>query len=618
MVVFAIALKEEPGMPYIAQSRDAKFNLFEWLDIDKILKSPLFSDFGKEDFEMIVDEALKVARGTVAATNEEGDRVGAKFADGKVTVPDSFKSAFEEVSGAGYIGSTASPEHSGMGLPEIVGTAVNEFIIGANTSLSLALLLTRGTAHLVETFGTDELKKIICEKMYTGTWAGTMCLTEPQAGSDLGDIQTKAIKQPDGSYHLQGQKIFITWGEHDITGNIIHAVLARTPEAPVGSKGLSLFIVPKMRINPDGSTGEFNNVVCAGIEHKMGIHGSPTCTLLFGEKGPSVGWILGKERMGLPYMFQMMNAARYEVGLQGLAIASAAYETALSYTKERKQGRPYNQKDPHYPQVPIVEHPETRRTLAVQKSLLEAMRAIQFYTAWCLDMAAISEGEEKNYYQGFVELFTPICKAWCTDRGFEITSHALQCYGGYGFTKEMPAEQYMRDARIAPIYEGTNAIQALDLVGRKFKLQSGEPVRKLLAMAKAKAVELENDPLFSRAAKNLMEAVDLANSVCEKMMAANKDVLFISMNAVPVLDLLGETLGGYFLLSQAEVARKKLEEIAASSAKERKELLSENENARFYHNKIQSALFFGARILPFVKARVAGTDQETSAMDFVF
>jgi alkylation response protein AidB-like acyl-CoA dehydrogenase len=605
-------------MPYIAQSRDAKFNLFEWLDTDKILNSELFSEFGKEDLEMIVEEALKVSKGSIAETNEAGDKIGAKFSDGRVTVPGSFKSAFEEVAGAGYIGSTASPEYSGMGLPEVAGTAVNEFIIGANTSLSLALLLTRGTAHLVETFGTGQLKELICDKMYTGTWAGTMCLTEPQAGSDLGDIQTKAIKQADGSYHLQGQKIFITWGEHDITGNIIHAVLARTPEAPVGSKGLSLFIVPKMRINPDGTVGESNNVTCAGIEHKMGIHGSPTCTLLFGEKGPSVGWILGKERMGLPYMFQMMNAARYEVGLQGLAIASAAHEAAVSYAKERRQGRPYNQRDPHYPQVPIMEHPDMRRTLATQKSILEAMRAIQFYTAWCMDMATISSGDEKNYYQGFVELFTPICKAWCTDRGFEITSYALQCYGGYGFTKEMPAEQYMRDARIAPIYEGTNAIQALDLVGRKFKLQGGDPVRRLLEQAMAKAVELQSDPLFGRAARNLKEAVELSSSVCEKMMSENKDPLFVSMNAVPVLDILGETLGGYFLLSQAEVARKKLDDILTSSNKEKSELLSDNENARFYHNKIQSALFFGARVLPFVKAKVDGMENEKSAMEFVF
>jgi len=605
-------------MPYIAQSRDSKFNLFEWLETDKIFKSERFSDFGREDLEMIVDEALKVAKGTVAATNEDGDRIGAKFEGGKVSLPVSFSSAYEEVAGAGYIGSTASPEFSGMGLPEIVGTAVNEFIIGANTALSLALLLTRGTAHLIETFGNDEMKSLICEKMYTGTWAGTMCLTEPQAGSDLGDIQTKAIKQSDGTYHLQGQKIFITWGDHEITGNIIHAVLARTPEAPVGPKGLSLFVVPKRRINPDGSVGEDNNVTTAGIEHKMGIHGSPTCTLLFGEKGPSVGWILGKERMGLPYMFQMMNAARYEVGLQGLAIASAAHEAAVSYTKERRQGRPYNLKDPHQPQIPIIEHPETRRTLAMQKATLEAMRAIQFYTAWCMDMASITEGDEKNYYQGFVELFTPICKAWCTDRGFEITSHALQCYGGYGFTKEMPAEQYMRDARIAPIYEGTNAIQALDLVGRKFKLQGGAPVRKLLADAGEKAASLRKDPLFSKAATNLGEAVESALAVCEKMMAENKDLLFMAMNAVPVLDIMGETLGGYFLLSQAEVARKKLEEIAASSGKEKAQLLSENENARFYNNKIQSALYFGSRILPLVKAKAAGMEHEGSAMEFVF
>lgn len=605
-------------MPYIAQSRDVKFNIFEWLELDRLLKNERFSDFGREDLDMIVDEALKLARNTIGPTNEEGDRVGAKCADGKVTVPDAFHKVFHEVASAGYIGSSSSPEYGGMGLPECISTALNEFIIGANCGLSLSLVLTRGSAHLIESFGNDELKNTYCEKMYTGQWAGTMCLTEPQAGSDLGDIQTKAVKQPDGSYNIEGQKIFISWGDHDMTPNIIHAVLARTPEAPVGAKGLSLFVVPKMLVNPDGSVGADNNMTTAGIEHKMGIHGSPTCTLLFGEKGPTKGWILGRERMGLLYMFQMMNAARYEVGLQGLAIASASHENALLYTKERKQGRPYDNRDPHHPQIFIVNHPEIKRTLAEQKSTLEAMRALQFYTAWCMDMAAVSQGDEKNFYQGMVELFTPICKAWCTDRGFEITSLALQCYGGYGFTMEMPAEQYMRDARIAPVYEGTNFIQAQDLVTSKFKMQKGEPVRKLLGMIKEKAEALSGDPLFGRAAKNLLEAVTLTSGVCERMMAQDKDLLFVAMNAWPVMQMMGESLGGFFLLSQAEVARKKLEEIVKGCAKEMGTLLEEDENARYYHNKVQSAIFFGSRILPFVKAKAEAFENEKSAMDFVF
>ncbi len=605
-------------MAYIPQVRDAKFNLFEWLEIDSILKNPLFSDFKKDDLEMIIDEASKLARNVIAPTNVDGDRIGARYDNGRVIVPDSFKKVFDDVASNGYIGSTANPEFGGMGLPECVGTAINEFIIGANCALSLSLLLTRGTAHLIESFGSEELKKLICEKMNTGLWAGTMCLTEPQAGSDLGDIKTKAIKQPDGSYHIEGQKIFITWGEHELTENIIHAVLARTPEAPVGAKGLSLFCVPKIRINPDGTLGEDNNVTCGGIEGKMGIHGSPTCTLIFGEKGPTKGWILGRERLGLLYMFQMMNAARYEVGLQGLAVASASFENALSYTKERKQGRPYDNKDPHHPQIFIIGHPEIKRTLLEQKSTLEAMRALQFYTAFCMDKARTSEGEEKNYYQGYVELFTPICKAFCTDNGFQITSMAMQCYGGYGYTKEMPAEQSLRDARIAPVYEGTNYIQAQDLVLSKFKMQKGEPVRALFKMIKEKAQSLLNDQFFSKYAKNLLDAVELTSEVAEKMMAQEKDLLFVSLNAYPMLLMMGETLGGYFLLSQAEIAKKKLEEIKKSSNKDEKTLLEENEDFKFYHNKVVSAIFYSSRIVPFVKARYESIKEDKSAMDVFF
>lgn len=606
-------------MNYTPQIRDAKFNIFEWLETEKLWKSEFFSAFGKEDIEMIIEEAAKLARNSVAPTNEDGDRIGAKYSDGKVTVPDSFRKAFKEVAENGYIGSTANPEFGGMGLPECVGTAINEFIIGANCALSLCLLLTRGSAHLIESFGNEELKTLICEKMYTGKWAGTMCLTEPQAGSDLGDIQTKAIKQPDGTYHIEGQKIFITWGEHDLTENIIHAVLARTPEAPVGAKGLSLFCVPKKRINKDGSIGDDNNISCAGIEHKMGIHGSPTCTLLFGEKGPTKGWLLGRERAGLLYMFQMMNAARYEVGLQGIAVASAAYEAALSYSKERKQGRPYDNRDPHYPQIPIIEHPEIKRTLLEQRALIEAGRALQFYTAYCMDMARIAENrEDKNYYQGFVELLTPICKAWCTDKGFEVTSLALQCYGGYGYTKEMPAEQYLRDARIALIYEGTNYIQAQDLVLSKFKLQQGAPVRALLKMVKDKAEYLLSDRDFAEYAKNLAVSADLTGEICERVMDKEKNMLFVSMNATAVLQMFAETLCGYFLLSQAEVARKKLAEIKSSLNKDEKVLLEENGNARFYHNKILSAQFFCARILPLVVAKRNAISEDTSAVKQVF
>ena len=457
-------------MKYIDDARDVKFNLFEWLDLDTLLKAERYKEFDREQLEMVLDEALKVAKGSLAACNESGDRVGAHFENGKVTLPPGFGKAFKDMADGGWISPTGNPEFGGMGLPESVGTGISEFTMGANTSLSLTVLLTRGASHLIETFASDELKATFCEKMYTGQWAGTMCLTEPSAGSDLGEIKTKAVKQDDGSYLLTGEKIFITAGDHDLTPNIIHAVLARTPDAPTGPKGLSLFVVPKFRVNPDGSVGEFNDLACSNIEHKLGIHGSPTCSLVLGANGACQGFLLGKERHGLLLMFQMMNAARYEVGIQGLGIAAAAYQAALAFARERLQGRSLANREPQAGQVPITEHPDVRRSLLMQSAYCQAMRALVSYTGWCMDMAHITEGEEHDRWQGLMELFTPVCKAWCTDWGFRVTEWALQTHGGYGYTCEYPAEQYLRDAKIASIYEGTNGIQALDLVGRKFRM----------------------------------------------------------------------------------------------------------------------------------------------------
>ncbi len=596
-------------MEYRADVRDVKFNLFEWLELDALLKTELFGDFGREDLDMIVDEALKVCKGELANSNDVGDRVGLKHEDQKVITPPEFKKAYADMVDGGWTGATANPEFGGMGLPETVGTAINEYITGANVSLSLTLLLTRGSAHLIENFGTDEMKALYCEKMYTGEWAGTMCMTEPSAGSDLGDIKTKATRIEGNRYKLTGEKIFITSGDQDLTDNIVHAVLARTPEAPVGAKGLSLFIVPKVRVNPDGSLGESNDVVCEKIEEKLGIHGSPTCTLLFGPNDGCEGYLLAKERMGLPLMFQMMNTARYEVGLQGVAVGSAAFQAALSFARERLQGRSYRNREHTASQIPIVEHPDVRRMLLHQSAIIQAMRGLLYYTAWCMDMTRITEGEEKQFHQGMVELLTPICKAWCSDRGLEVTNLALQCHGGYGYINEYPAEQYWRDARIAAIYEGTNGIQALDLVGRKFRMKGGSYLKNFLGVVGKTAQQHGGHEILGPAARRLGANIKEVSELLMGVASRDDAMILTLLNAYPVLDIFGDLFGGHILIDQAANAHGKLQTLLeekgvdAGNPEALEAFFADNEDAAFYNNKIQAALYWDRRVMPFISAR---------------
>jgi hypothetical protein len=611
-------------MKYLDDVRDVRFNLLEWLDLDAVLKSGPYQEVDREQLGMVLDEALKVARGSVAACNETGDRIGARYANGKVELPEGFAEAFADLASGGWISATMNPEFGGMGLPESVGTGISEFLMGANTALGLKLLLTRGAAHLIETFGSDELKAVYCEKMYTGEWTGTMCLTEAGAGSDLGALTTKAVKQADGSYLISGEKIFITSGDHELTPNIIHAVLARTPDAPAGPKGLSLFVVPKVRVNADGSLGGPNDVACAGIEHKLGIHGSPTCSLVFGTNDGCQGFLLGQEEQGLAHMFQMMNAARYEVGVQGLGNASAAHQAALAYAKERLQGRaPSAGKGSG--QSLLIEHPDVRRMLLMQSAYVQAMRALVSYTAWCMDMAHVTEGEERDRWQGLVELFTPISKAWCSDWGFRVTEWALQTFGGYGYTMDYPAEQYLRDCKIASIYEGTNGIQALDLAGRKFRMQEGRPVKHLMKLAGETAQALAADPVLGASARQLAEAVKAVGTVLADLPARENAALLTMLNAVPMLDMLGHMVSGHLLLQQAALAKGRLtalmqeRSVDPSDPAAVRTLLAGSRDAAFYQNKVQAAIHFAHRGLPLVAAQaVALLAGETAPMEAVF
>lgn len=597
-------------MAYQVDMRDVRFQLFEWLPTAKLLTSPRFSQWTQGDLEMVLEEAYKLAAEVLAPTNKEGDRVGAKYENGKVLMPPSFREAYNKLCEGGWISCINSPEFGGMGLPEVVGTAINEFFFGANISLSLTALLTRGAGYLIEKFGTDQMRQMFLEKMYSGQWGGTMCLTEPQAGSDVGASKTRAVKQENGTYLIQGEKIFITSGDQDLTENIIHLVLARTPGAPAGTAGLSLFVVPKIRVNPDGSLGQPNDVQTAGIEHKLGIHGSPTCSLVFGPNNACEGYLLGEELQGMKLMFHMMNPARIEVGLQGEALAAASLQEALQYAKTRLQGRHWTRlKDHEAPQVPIIEHPDVRRMLFTSLAYVQAMRALLMQTSYYIDMTRVTEGEEQERYQSYVEVLTPICKAWASDWGFRVTEWCLQVFGGYGYTQEYPAEQYLRDAKIASIYEGTNGIQALDLVARKLPAKGGKPIRELLGQAEATFKKLRNDPQFMEPAWMLGAALKQIEDISKGLTKRPDAAMVVLLNAVPFLDMIGDTLGAHFLLDQAALAREKLQQAYQAAGVDPKDeklaakFLAENADAAFYHNKVQAAIHFAYRVLPNVTAR---------------
>jgi alkylation response protein AidB-like acyl-CoA dehydrogenase len=612
-------------MDYGVDLRDVKFQLLEWLPIQKLLNAEAFADWDSENLEMVIDEALKLAQEQLAPGNEDGDRQGAIWDEGKVTVPDSFKSAYKTIAEGGWVGCTNNPDFGGMGLPHVAGTVVNEFFAGSNMALTLVFLLTRGAGHLVEDYGSDEMRSLLCENLYTGEWAGTMCLTEPHAGSDVGASTTKAVKQDGGRYLLSGEKIFITFGDHDLTDNVIHTVLARVPDAPSGTRGLSLFVVPKYRVNPDGTLAGPNDVQCASIEHKLGIHGSPTCSILFGAQGACEGFLLGEENNGMRLMFDMMNAARIEVGLQGAAVAGAAHQAALGYARERLQTRHWSKlRDRDAPPVAIVEHPDVRRMLLTSSSYVQAMRALLLQTSFYIDMARISESDERNRYQSYVEVLTPICKAWASDWGFRVTEWCLQVYGGYGYVKDYPAEQYLRDAKIASLYEGTNGIQALDLVGRKLAAGGGQPIRELLGMAAETAAKLAGDPRLSEPAKLLGQALREIQEVSAGALERPDGQLIMMLNAVPFLDMMGNTLGAHLLLDQAAVAGSRLAQILetkAVGATDRKayaKLLADDAKAAFYHNKLLSASHFAHRVLPQVAALGAAIRQgETAPLEAV-
>ena len=593
----------------IADRRDVDFVLHEQMQIEQFSKHEKFAEFNRKTVDLIVSEARNLAIKELLPASKPGDEEGCKFQSGSVTVPESFKKAYELFKEGEWVAMTEDPEWGGQGMPRTVALAASEYFVGANCSFMMYSGLTHGAGKLIDTFGSEKLKKIFLKKMYSGEWCGTMLLTEPEAGSDVGALTTTAVKNPDGTYSISGNKIFISGGEHDLSENIIHPVLARIEGAPPGTRGISLFAVPKIWVNDDGSLGEFNDVVCTGIEEKMGIHGNATCSLTLGGKGKCRGYLLGEENKGMRQMFLMMNEARLLVGLQGFGFASASYMYALNYARERVQGKfLLNMRDDSAPSVPIIQHPDVRRQLMIMKSMTEGMRSLIYYIGMCYDKIEISDNdEEKEKYRGIIEVLIPIAKGYVTDKAFEVCSHGVQVYGGYGYIKEYPVEQLLRDCRITPIYEGTNGIQAMDLLGRKLGMKGGKPIMDFFGevqktIAAAKKIEGLQD-MAARLEKVLNRLGEVALNLGATAMSPK--VLNAFAFAHPFMEAAGDVVMAWLLLWRASIAAPKLEKLAGGSAPEiRLKKAQTDKNAAFYEGQIRSAEFFIHSLLPVTLGRL--------------
>jgi len=614
-------------MDFKSDLRDIRFGAFEVLRIQELSESPRYKEATRETLEMVIDEGYKFAREVLAPVNETGDREGCRFEGGKVTMHSAIKDALRKWGEQGRSGIVEAPEWGGQGLPLVMATVLNEMFTGANCATSLVPMLTVGAAHLMERFAPEWLNKLCLENMYSLRWCGTMCLTEPQAGSDVGASKTKAVKISEGTYRISGTKNFITGGDNDYSDNIVHVLLARVEGAPAGTKGLSLFAIPKFRVNDNGSVGEFNDVLAAGIEHKMGIHGTPTCTMNYGDNDNCIGFLIGREDEGMRLMFHLMNEARLWVGMQGLALASASYQQALTYARERIQGTDAREfKNPEAKRVPIVRHPDIRRMLMTMKSWTEGMRALLLRVGWLEDRVRIAQNpEEKEHCQGLVDLLTPVCKAYGSEMGFEMTSLGVQVLGGYGYCKEYPQEQLMRDSRIASIYEGANGIQAMDLFSRKVPMKGGKlfidymgEISSFLGANQGKRASL--DGVLSA----VSEARDrLAKTTMKLGALAKEDIGAGLLQAAPYLKMFGHVSLAFELARHAVIACDKLEELygqrGASTPEARKALDEGHPDAVFYKGKILSAKFFAANVL----TEIAGLEKgmlsgDASALEAVF
>ncbi len=596
----------QPINRYKADLREIQFVLFEQLGLGDLLGKEPFQDWGEAEVRMVMDEVYRFAREVTGPLNQVGDQ-GCTFEDGKVTTPPGFCEAWKKLYEAGWKNIVTPVEYGGQGSPKGVGVVVEELLSGSNTAFNMYPGLAVGAAEVIAEFGTDRQKELFARRMYEGQWGGTMCLTEPHAGSDVGAATTSAKRNDDGTYSISGTKIFISGGDHDLSENIVHLVLARIEGAEAGTKGLSLFIVPKLRVADDGTLGEPNDVSVGSIEHKMGINGSSTCVLNFGENGGCVGELVGTvEHVGMKQMFKMMNFARIGVGIQGLSIASTAYLNALEYAKERKQGPSVRSwKDPTAPRVPIIEHPNVREMLMEMKSKVEGIRALILKLATHQDRADALKGKDDDgaaYHQGQVDLLTPLVKAYASDQAWRVCELGIQVCGGAGYLKDHPLEQYARDCKIFSIYEGTNSIQALDLVGRKLGQGGGKNTQAFLGDVATFVGKHVEHPVLGPSAKNLGKAQEAVAGTAMLFLQwfQQGEIELVPLAARTFLEMMSELAVGWLLLEGASIATAKLDEIPEG-----------HPDRAFYEGRKWSGIWFAHNILP----RVPGAAQQLAAGD---
>ncbi|MDR6409839.1 acyl-CoA dehydrogenase [Paraburkholderia terricola] len=570
-------------MSYTAPIKDMLFVMKELAGLEEIATLPGFEDANLDTAQAVLEESAKLCGEVLAPLNVEGDRNPSSWKDGVVTATPGFKDAFRQFAEGGWQGVQHPVDYEGQGLPKLIATPCVEMLNASNLSFALCPLLTDGAIEALLTAGTEAQKQTYVPKLISGEWTGTMNLTEPQAGSDLALVRTRAEPQGDGSFKLFGTKIFITWGEHDMAKNIAHLVLARTPNAPEGVKGISLFIVPKFLVNEDGSLGERNDVHCVSIEHKLGIKASPTAVLQFGDHGGAIGHLIGEENRGLEYMFIMMNAARFAVGMQGVAVSDRAYQKAVAYAKDRVQSCPVDgsAKQP----VAIIQHPDVRRMLATMRGLTEASRALAYVAAAHCDIAHRHPDEgTRAEHQAIYEFLVPIVKGWSTELSIDVASLGVQVHGGMGFIEETGAAQYYRDARILPIYEGTTAIQANDLIGRKTVRDGGKVAKSLLAgiAGTVEALGSQQGAAFDSMKTYLAQGHRSLSAVVDFVVANTKgDPNAVFAGSVPYLKLAGIVLGGWQMARALLVAAQK-----------------RDEDPSFYGAKIATAQFYAEHVLP--------------------
>jgi alkylation response protein AidB-like acyl-CoA dehydrogenase len=563
--------------------KDIFFILKEQLNYAGLCELNRYRELDEETLDMLVNEALKFAKGELDPLQEIGENWGVKFENGEVLCPPEYKHAFRLYGENGWTAAARDPEYGGQGFPHMMRIVINDLMYGAAQAFNMAPSLTHGAAHLIESFATEALKERFVPKMFGGEWAGTMALTESDAGSNLAAIKTTAVPEGD-HYKIKGAKIFISWGDHDLTQNIVHLLLARIEGAPEGVKGISLFIVPKFRVLSDGSFGEKNDVACSAVEKKLGLHASPTCALNFGDNDRCIGYLCGEENKGLVHMFQMMNAARINSGVSGMTLASTAYQNALAYTKERIQGSDLARKKPG--NVPIIDHPDVRRMLLWMKGVVDGMRSMIYLAAYWSDLALeLPDGEGKEHHKNLVDFMTPIVKAYCSGMGFRVCETAIQCLGGYGFCKDYPLEQYLRDAKIMSLYEGTNGVQAMDLMGRKMTGKNGAAYAAYKAEIERFLKKHQDHPELGHGVRTLAGAAKQLWTTAEEMKGRMKtDPLQWASYTYPGLMAFSEVTMAWRLLDMALIAYEPAQK--------------EGDQYDFYRGKIFQATYFVDTTLP--------------------